>query len=79
MVHYSSASRRLQIFGGYGGVCVCLCELTLYFLPSPNTGKMKDLAFIQDPDGYWIEIFTPHRMVSIMTPLSKDQPGSPLR
>ena len=20
-------------------------------------GKMKGLAFIQDPDGYWIEIF----------------------
>jgi lactoylglutathione lyase len=23
----------------------------------PQDGKMKGLAFIQDPDGYWIEIF----------------------
>ena len=28
-------------------------------------GKMKDLAFIQDPDGYWIEILSPKNMVSL--------------
>ena len=28
------------------------------FIKRPNDGKMKGLAFIQDPDGYWIEIFT---------------------
>ncbi|XP_076063572.1 lactoylglutathione lyase-like [Oratosquilla oratoria] len=26
------------------------------FVKKPNDGKMKGLAFIQDPDGYWIEI-----------------------
>ncbi|KAM9860714.1 lactoylglutathione lyase-like isoform 2-T2 [Aulostomus maculatus] len=28
-------------------------------------GKMKGLAFIQDPDGYWIEILSPNNMMSI--------------
>ncbi|KAL4702079.1 hypothetical protein ACJJTC_004461 [Scirpophaga incertulas] len=28
------------------------------FIKKPQDGKMKGLAFIQDPDGYWIEIFT---------------------
>lgn len=26
-------------------------------------GKMKGLAFIKDPDGYWIEILNPMNMV----------------
>lgn len=25
-------------------------------------GKMKGLAFIKDPDGYWIEILNPNNM-----------------
>jgi len=29
------------------------------FIKKPNDGRMKGLAFIQDPDGYWIEIFNP--------------------
>ena len=29
----------------------------------PNDqGKMKDVAFIKDPDGYWIEIVEPARL-----------------
>ncbi|KAF3850333.1 hypothetical protein F7725_020052 [Dissostichus mawsoni] len=27
--------------------------------------KMKDLAFIQDPDGYWIEILSPNNMFNL--------------
>lgn len=30
-----------------------------------SSGKMKGLAFIQDPDGYWIEILSPNTMLSI--------------
>ena len=26
------------------------------FVKRPNDGSMKGLAFIKDPDGYWIEI-----------------------
>lgn len=33
---------------------------------------MKDLAFVQDPDGYWIEILSPNNMVSLMSPWSRD-------
>jgi len=28
------------------------------FIKKPNDGKMRGLAFIKDPDGYWIEIFS---------------------
>ncbi|CAL8080975.1 unnamed protein product [Orchesella dallaii] len=28
------------------------------FVKKPDDGRMKGLAFIKDPDGYWIEIFT---------------------
>lgn len=27
------------------------------FVPAHVTGKVKGIAFIKDPDGYWIEIF----------------------
>jgi hypothetical protein len=29
-------------------------------------GKMKGLAFIQDPDGYWIEILNPNKIATII-------------
>eukprot|EP01089_Gocevia_fonbrunei_P015333 TRINITY_DN4455_c0_g1_i1.p1 TRINITY_DN4455_c0_g1~~TRINITY_DN4455_c0_g1_i1.p1 ORF type:complete len:187 (+),score=48.34 TRINITY_DN4455_c0_g1_i1:46-561(+) len=32
------------------------------FVKKPNDGKMKGLAFIQDPDGYWIEILNAGNM-----------------
>ena len=31
-------------------------KLGVKFVKKPDDGKMKGLAFIQDPDGYWIEI-----------------------
>ncbi len=33
-------------------------ELGVEFVKRPNDGKMKGIAFIKDPDGYWIEILT---------------------
>lgn len=32
-------------------------SLGVTFVKRPNDGRMKGLAFIKDPDGYWIEIF----------------------
>ncbi|XXG45400.1 hypothetical protein AAC387_Pa02g0491 [Persea americana] len=32
-------------------------RLGVEFVKKPNDGKMKGIAFIKDPDGYWIEIF----------------------
>merc|ERR1739838_1045620 len=46
------------------------------FVKKPDSGKMKDLAFIQDPDGYWIEILSPNNMVSLMSPWSRDTLGN---
>lgn len=34
-------------------------ELGVEFQKKPNDGSMKGIAFIKDPDGYWIEIFNP--------------------
>eukprot|EP00850_Spirogloea_muscicola_P004573 SM000019S05117 [mRNA] locus=s19:1097073:1098956:+ [translate_table: standard] len=31
-------------------------QLGIQFVKRPDEGQMKGLAFIQDPDGYWIEI-----------------------
>lgn len=39
--------------------------LFIYLFIYVFSGKMKGLAFIQDPDGYWIEILSPNNMVSI--------------
>ena len=32
------------------------------YVKRPEQGKMKDVAFIKDPDGYWIEIVEPGRL-----------------
>ena len=34
-------------------------KLDVEFVKRPDDGKMKGLAFIKDPDGYWIEILQP--------------------
>lgn len=36
--------------------CDMLHEKNVPFIKEPNGGKMKGLAFVQDPDGYWIEV-----------------------
>ncbi|KAM9477398.1 lactoylglutathione lyase [Clarias gariepinus] len=45
--------------------CKLFEEQGVNFVKKPDDGKMKGLAFIQDPDGYWIEILSPNGMVSI--------------
>eukprot|EP00762_Andalucia_godoyi_P005144 ANDGO_04017.mRNA.1 Lactoylglutathione lyase len=37
-------------------------KLGVKFVKRPDDGKMKGLAFIQDPDGYWIEILQANKM-----------------
>lgn len=36
--------------------CTRFENMGVEFIKRPNDGKMKGLAFIADPDGYWIEI-----------------------
>ncbi|KAK1307597.1 hypothetical protein QJS10_CPA09g01810 [Acorus calamus] len=40
-------------------------RLGVEFVKKPDDGKMKGLAFIKDPDGYWIEIFDLNRIGQI--------------
>lgn len=52
--------------GGYGHIAISVPDFAaaIAFLDSqnvpfrkrPEEGRMKDIAFITDPDGYWIEI-----------------------
>ena len=40
------------------------------FFKRPEQGKMKNVAFIQDPDGYWIEIVGADRLKKLDMPVS---------
>lgn len=42
--------------------CVRFEKLGVNFIKRPQDGRMKTIAFITDPDGYWIEIFNNKRV-----------------
>jgi lactoylglutathione lyase len=56
---------------GFGHICFAVPDLAaavrwfddngVTFVKRPEQGKMKDVAFIKDTDGYWIEIVEPAR------------------
>jgi lactoylglutathione lyase len=46
--------------------CARFDELGVPFVKRPQDGKMKGIAFIQDPDGYWIEILSPAGMAPLV-------------
>lgn len=41
-------------------------QLGVEFVKKPNDGSMKGLAFIKDPDGYWIEILNAHSITALI-------------
>ncbi|MCM2973421.1 MULTISPECIES: lactoylglutathione lyase [Larsenimonas] len=57
---------------GFGHLCMSVPDLDLAvawfdendveFVKRPDDGKMKDVAFVKDPDGYWIEVIEPARL-----------------
>ena len=61
--HYHNGNEQPQGFGHIGfsvpdvyAASDRLERLGVEFVKRPDDGKMKGLAFIKDPDGYWIEI-----------------------
>ncbi|MET0245247.1 MAG: lactoylglutathione lyase [Sphingomonas sp.] len=47
--------------------CARFETLGVPFRKRPQDGKMKGIAFITDPDGYWIEILSPNGMTGTVT------------
>jgi lactoylglutathione lyase len=57
---------------GFGHICFSVPDLDaavkwfddnqVVYVKRPEQGKMKDVAFIKDPDGYWIEVVEPGRL-----------------
>ncbi|XP_012729776.2 lactoylglutathione lyase [Fundulus heteroclitus] len=42
-------------------------EQGVKFVKRPESGVMKNLAIIRDPDGYWVQIFSPDNMLSFLS------------
>ena len=67
--HYHDGNEAPQ---GFGHICFSVPNLSaavawfdknnVVFKKRPEEGSMKNIAFIKDPDGYWIEIVQPNLM-----------------
>ncbi len=71
---YHDGNAQPQGFGHIGvsvpdvyAACERFEQLGIEFVKRPDDGKMKGLAFIKDPDGYWIEILSPQGLRAIVT------------
>jgi lactoylglutathione lyase len=60
---------------GFGHICISVPDLDaaerwfddneVEFIKRPDQGKLTDVAFIRDPDGYWIEVVEPGRLSNL--------------
>ncbi|GGB29048.1 lactoylglutathione lyase [Tistrella bauzanensis] len=48
--------------------CTRFEALGVSFVKRPDEGRMKGLAFIRDPDGYWIEILSAGGLAALIVP-----------
>ena len=68
-VEYHDGNAKPQ---GFGHICFSVPDLDaairwlddhdVTYVKRPEQGKMRDVAFIRDPDGYWIEIIEAARL-----------------
>ena len=69
---YHDGNARPQ---GFGHICFSVPDLdaavrwfdenAVTFVKRPDQGKLKDVAFVKDADGYWIEIVEPARLKNL--------------
>ncbi|ABM58445.1 lactoylglutathione lyase [Verminephrobacter eiseniae] len=70
--HYHDGNAQPQ---GFGHICFSVPDLDsaiawfdsngVAYVKRPEQGKIKNVAFIKDPDGYWIEILEPGRLQAL--------------
>jgi len=57
--------------------CERFTNLGIEFVKRPDEGKMKGLAFIKDPDGYWIEILEANSLAAMSASMTGSQAKVP--